>query len=213
MENINREIENRINKYNPREPILIKELYEGLENNKAAVYYAISRVCKKNIIERYEKGIYFIPKKSKFGILKIDKDLLIEKKYIGEDNSLGYETGPSIWNKCNLTTQISNRRWIAQFGTKKREIKNLNLLIVRSKNKDINSQNVHMFQFLDILDQMKLIPDTNETEIIMKLKKYYLDKFTVDEQIKIFKYVKKYNRRVKFLLGLIASTIEDEYLK
>ena len=208
--NINKIIENRISKYNPREPILLDELLVGFEDHKAAVYTAISRLHKRNIIETYEKGIYYRPKKTKFGDLKIDKSLLIKKKYIGIENQLGYITGPEIWNKFNLTTQISKRKWIAQMTNRKKEIDDLNIVIVKSK-AEIKNANIHVLQFLDILDQIDYIPDTNETNVILQLKEYYIKNFNSEEKVNVFNYVEKYTYRVKVLLGFIASHVRNEY--
>lgn len=57
--NISQAIINRINDYQPREPILFEELLIGFESHKEAVYTAVSRLHKKNIIETFEKGIYY----------------------------------------------------------------------------------------------------------------------------------------------------------
>lgn len=208
--NINQAIEDRINKYQPREPILFEELSTGFENHKKAVYTAISRLHKKSIIETYEKGIYYRPKKTKFGNLKIDKELLIKKKYIGIEKQLGYMTGPEIWNKFNLTTQISKRKWIAQPISRKKEIDNLNIVIVKAKT-EVKNANIHILQFLDILDQIDYIPDTSETDVILNLKEHYMNNFTVEERVHIFNYAEKYTHKVKILLGFIASHIKNEY--
>lgn len=207
---INKYIENQISNYQLREPILFEELLLGIESHKKAVYTAVSRLQKKGIIETYEKGFYYRPKKTKFGKLKIDKEQLVKKKYIGIKNPLGYITGPEIWNKLNLTTQIGKRKWIAQSTGRKKEIDDLNIVIVKAK-AEIRDDNVHILQFLDALDQIDYIPDTNETDIILNLKEHYINNFTIEERIHSFKYVEKYKYKVKVLLGFIASEIKNEY--
>ena len=184
----------------------------GFEKYKEAVYTAVSRLHKKNIIETYEKGIYYKPKNTKFGKLDIDKELLIRKKYIGEKNQLGYVTGPEVWNKFGLTTQISNRKWIAQSTNRKKEIDSLKLVIIKAK-ANIENNNVHILQFLDILDQIDLIPDTNETNVILQLKEHYMNEFSIEERFNIFNYVESYPYKVKVLLGFIASHVKNEYFE
>ncbi|MBN2837496.1 MAG: hypothetical protein JXM74_01940 [Fusobacteriaceae bacterium] len=210
--NISQAIVNKINNYQLREPILFDELLTGFEKYKEAVYTAVSRLHKKNIIETYEKGIYYKPKNTKFGKLDIDKELLIRKKYIGEKNQLGYVTGPEVWNKFGLTTQISNRKWVAQSTNRKKEIDSLKLVIIKAK-ANIESNNVHILQFLDILDQIDLIPDTNETSVILQLKEHYMNEFSVEERFNIFNYVESYPYKVKVLLGFIASHVKNEYFE
>ncbi len=208
--NISQAIINRINDYQPREPILFEELLIGFESHKEAVYTAVSRLHKKNIIETFEKGIYYKSKNTKFGKLSIDKELLIKKKYIGFNNELGYVTGPEVWNNFHLTTQISNRRWIAQPNTRKKEIDRLHLVIIKAKAK-IENNNVHILQFLDILDYIDLIPDASETSVILQLIEHYMEEFNAEDRFNSFNYVENYSYKVKVLLGFIASHVKNEY--
>ena len=64
-----------------------------------------------------------------------------------------------------------------------------------------------------MLDQIEMIPDSDETKILIQLKKHYMKKFTVEEHIKAFKCVENYTQKVKVLLGLIASNINNEYFR
>lgn len=205
--NVTEIIRERVLEYDFREPIYTDDLIFDLKDNKNTAYVAIHRLIEENIINTFEKGIYYRPKHTKFGIQKIDKYKLISQKYIGNNNEKGYVTGPELWNQWGLTTQINKRVWIAQNVGRKKEIDNLNLLIIKAKT-EIRKENIKALQFLDLLDQIDMIPDTTKNEIIKKLIVIYKTKLNEYDKIMTIKEATRYPFRVKILLGLIAETAD-----
>jgi len=206
-------VRERIGKYQLTEPILVEELLEGLADHKDAVYVTINRLAGKGVIENFAKGIYYKPKKSRFGQIGLDKRKLIEKKYLKRNNMIiGYITGPQLWNECGMTTQIPNRIWIAQNIRQKKLDYDLNVMVLKA-NGEIKDNNIRALQFLDIIDQIDLIQDTEKEDVIKKLIAVYKEKLEVYDRIATFEEVKKYNKKVKVLFGLIVECagIKDEY--
>lgn len=201
-------------KYGLREPIFFEELIKGISSNKGAAYTSISKLKKEGVINLYSKGIYYRPQETKYGILGIDKELLIKEKYLGDNQSKGYVTGPDIWNKWGLTTQVSNRKWISQRVNRTSEDKLLNILIVKSK-AEINKDNIKVLQYLDVIDNLNKIPDTSSEKVIKKLMAIYTEQLSVYERMLMFEFAEYYTKRVQVLFGLIAETasINDEYFE
>lgn len=211
--NVAQVVRERIEEYQLTEPILVEEVLNGLHNHKDAVYVTLNRLTGDGLIESYTKGVYYKPKKTRFGLVGLDKGKLIEKKYLKRDHMvLGYITGPQIWNEWGITTQMSNKIWIAQDIRQKKVDNDLNVVLLKAKG-DIKDKNVRALQFLDIIDQIDLIPDTDIDSVVKKLMKIYKEKFEVYDRIVAIEEVKKYNKRVKVILGLIVenSGIKDEY--
>lgn len=208
-------VRERIEQYQASEPILVEDIVKGLDNHRDIVYVALNRLADEGIIENYTKGIYYKPKKTRFGTVGLDKRQLIEKKYLKRDNEvIGYVTGPQVWNEWGLTTQIPNRIWIAQDIRQKKIDHDLNVIVIKAKG-DIKSNNIKALQFLDIIDQIDFIQDADTDNIAKKLVTIYKDKFEVYDRIATLEEVKKYNKKVKVLFGLIAENadIDDEYFK
>lgn len=203
--NIADEIRKRIMKYELRKPIFFKDLVKDLEFQCGAVYKAINKLKNEGVIETFSKGIYYRPKKTKYGVLGIDRDLLIKVKYLGDDQDKGYITGPDVWNKWGLTTQVSNRKWISQVTERTYEIENLNILIIKSKAK-ISKDNIKVLQFLDVIEQLNKIPDTSNEKTLRKLINIYTDQFSTSEKIEVFDYAINYTKLVQVMVGLIADT-------
>jgi hypothetical protein len=211
--NVARTIKNRINEFQETEPIFIDEMAKGFMDQKNVVYVAINRLVYDGTIENYAKGIYYKPKKTRFGKVGIDKRQLLQKKYlIRNDETIGYITGPEIWNNWGLTTQMPNRTWIAQNIRQKKIDEKHNVVLIKAKG-DIKKTNVKAFQYLDVIEQIDQIQDAKKEEIIEKLIKIFVDKFDVHDKIAVIEEVKKYQKRVKVLFGLIAerTNIRDEY--
>ena len=102
-----------VDKCEEREPIIIKDI-KVLKEYENARNVAFNRLYKEKVIKIFEKGIYYKPKKTLFGELGIDKNQLINKRYLNQGNHvMGYLTGPVLWNIWNITTQVPNRTWIA----------------------------------------------------------------------------------------------------
>lgn len=211
--NVTHIVTERIKKYNVTEPILVEEVLKGLANHKDAVYVALNRLTGAGMIVNYAKGIYYKPKNSRFGQIGIDKRKLIEKKYIMQNNmTIGYITGPQVWNEWGMTTQISNRIWIAQNIRQKKVDIDLNVILIKAKGK-IKNSNIKALQFLDIIEQIEKIQDTNKEDVIKKIIAIYREKLKVYDRIATFEEVTKYTKKVQVLFGLVAESanIKDEY--
>ena len=78
--------------YGYNKPILANEVeYENYP--KQQIYKELSELCKAKKIVRLERGVYFIPKKTKFGTLIFNTTTAIEKKYICDND----DALPAMW--------------------------------------------------------------------------------------------------------------------
>jgi len=212
--NISEKIRKKIMKYELREPIFFEEIIKGIEDNKTAAYKAVNTLIKQGVINQFSKGIYYRPQSTRYGVLGINRELLIKEKYIGEYQEKGYITGPDVWNSWGLTTQVSKRKWIAQDTKRAYDNKNLNIFITKAK-VEVRKEYVRVLQFLDVVDQLEKIPDTTNENTLRKLLNIYTDQFTPSEKINTFDLAGNYTKRVQILVGLIADTasIEDNYFE
>lgn len=213
--NIAHFVKERIEQYQATEPILVEEVIKGLDNHRDAVYVTLNRLAGEGIINNYTKGIYYKPKKTRFGQIGLDKRKLIEKKYLKRDNAIiGYITGPQVWNEWGMTTQVPNRIWIAQNVRQKKMDHDLKVMVLKAKG-DIKEKNIRALQFLDIIDQIDLIQDTDKENVVKRLIVIYKEKFEVYDRIATLEEVKNYNKKVKVLFGLIVENacIKNEYFR
>ncbi len=73
--------------YKPNEPIFLAELQiEGM--SRANLRQQIKKLTDSGLLKRYDKGVYFIPKKTVFKSgSQLSRDRVIQKKYLQEDGT------------------------------------------------------------------------------------------------------------------------------
>ena len=71
-----------IKNYQEAEPIFLSDMkIDGM--SLSAISEEMNKLCEKNRIEKYEEGIYYIPKKSRLkSVSSINADMIARYKYI-----------------------------------------------------------------------------------------------------------------------------------
>ena len=179
--NYNKIVFDYINKCNFDEPLFLEEIKQYVINNyktneinilKKNINVIINRMCKNNILKQFYKGIYYKPVNNVFGEMPLDKNKVIIKKYIKDENGniKGYITGAKLFNQLGLTTQVPNIINIVTNECKNNnEYKNekLGVIIIKPKIK-IDNDNYKYLQLFDIINNKEEIniEVDNEDEII-----------------------------------------------
>ena len=94
--------------YGYNEPIFLNDIsIDGVSQN--AVRQSVKRLTASGFLERYDNGIYYIPKQG--GVLGksyLDPSMVVMYKYVqNKSERFGYVTGLSFANQLGLTTQMS----------------------------------------------------------------------------------------------------------
>lgn len=206
--NYKEEIIKYIYEYEKGDPIFIEDIkkhifnlyneYNMIEKDKLNknINVIINRIVKEDIIKMYAKGIYYQPIKNVFGEMPINKNKIIERKYLKDNNGRikGYISGEKLFNRFGLTTQISNKLYIITNNCgKKNEYYNrfLNVLLKKSTI-EINNENYLYLQLIDVLKNKKRIhvEANNADEIIYN----YIEDNNLDFE-KIIKYARETNNK------------------
>lgn len=206
--NYKEEIIKYIYEYEKGDPIFIEDIkkhifnlyneYNMIEKDKLNknINVIINRIVKEDIIKMYAKGIYYQPIKNVFGEMPINKNKIIERKYLKDNNGRikGYISGEKLFNRFGLTTQISNKLYIITNNCgKKNEYYNrfLNVLLKKSTI-EINNENYLYLQLIDVLKNKKRIhvEANNVDEIIYN----YIEDNNLDFE-KIIKYARETNNK------------------
>ena len=143
--------------YGYNEPIFLSDLsIEGLSEN--AVRQSVKRLVANGFLERYDNGIYYIPKQGGLlGKSYLDPFLVIMRKYVqNKSETYGYVTGIFFANQLGLTTQmpavieiVTNRE-----STNGRMITVGNLKVrIRKSSVTISDSNAEILQLLDSIGQ------------------------------------------------------------
>lgn len=169
------------------EPIFLNDLsVAGLSEN--AVRQSVKRLVAGSFLERYDSGVYYIPKKG--GLLDksyLDPSLVIIRKYVqNKFETYGYVTGISFANQLGLTTQIpavievvTNRE-----STNGRMITVGNLKVrVKKPAVTVSDSNAELLQLLDSIGQAEKYTELPMKETIDILISYVKQKRFTKEQL------------------------------
>ena len=162
--------------YGYNEPIFLNELsIEGLSEN--AVRQSVKRLVANGFLERYDNGIYYIPKQSGLlGKSYLDPYLVIMRKYIqSKSETYGYITGMSFVNQLGLTTQmpaiieiVTNRE-----ATNGRVVRLGNFAVrIKKSSVVVSDANAELLQFLDAVGQIEKYTEFPMEETIDRLLAY-----------------------------------------
>ena len=146
-------------KFNINEPIFTEELMELFSQySRPYVFRIINEMEKANELVRYTKGVYFMPKKTFFGLSTITADSVVEKRYLKELNNVyGIYSGLKLLNLFSITTQVPN---VTEIVTNKetmrcREIEvNGRKFILRKSRFEINKNNADMYMLLQVFNDL-----------------------------------------------------------
>ena len=162
--------------YGFNEPIFISEVrLEGVNDNALRQYF--KRLVRSGDIERFDTGIYYLPKTSR--LLKksyLDPRKVIIRKYIKNTKEVyGYFCGATFANQIGLTTQMPA---VLEIVTSKESTKGRIVTVgsqtLRLKRPavEITSENASLLQFLDVVSQAEKYSELSKPETGALLKRY-----------------------------------------
>ncbi len=186
---------------------LIVAKHFNLDKKKAlaATSVAIKRIMDGNKINNlrfYQKGIYYLCNTTAFGETGINKNKLIEDRYIANDN--GYETGLGFLNKLGLTTQIPNQIVISTNKAKEcqRDNTKLGIKVVPPKTQ-ITNENKKYLQVLDVFEFIEKAPV--DAEKPYQLVNDYIDRNKLDYRKLLSLANQYYPKRILLQLAKTAE--------
>lgn len=157
------------------EPIFTQEILDLFSDySRAQVFRFINTAKDRGEIVQFDKGIYYLPKMTYFGMSNISVDSVIEKKYLSNKNdNYGVYSGIRLLNMFSVTTQVpvvieivSNNE-----SSKCRQItiKGRRFILRRSRF-EINRDNVYEYVILQLFNDF-----SNQTKLNDLAKKKLLE--------------------------------------
>ena len=165
--------------YGYNEPIFLNDLkIEELSEN--AVRQSVKRLVANGFLERYDNGIYYIPKQGGLlGKSYLDPFLVIMRKYVrSKTETFGYVTGISFVNQLGLTTQMPA---IIEIVTN-REATNQKVRIKKAAVK-VSDNNAELLQLLDGIGQSEKYTELTMEDTIDTMRSYVKKKRFTKEQL------------------------------
>lgn len=188
--------------------MVAKDYAMPIDKANAAVAVAVKRIIDRKLLpdlRTYQKGIYYRSVITPFGETGIDKEKVIARKYL--DNDQGYETGAGMLYRLGLTTLLPNTRLIATNAVKDcvRKDEKLKISVCPAKI-IITKDNKDYLQILDVLEIMERAPI--DAEEPYKIIAAYIDRKGLQYDKLLSLADKHYPQRTVLQLAHVASQRE-----
>ena len=162
--------------YKEAEPIFFSDL-ERKDITKSALNQQLKKLCDKGFLQKYDTGIYFIPKKTMLNsIVGPNADMVARYRFISKgDNIDGFYGGNSFANQIGITTQVPRVVEIVSNNTNSsdREVRIGNRrFYVRKPIVQITKDNVYVLQLLELLKNLDAYLDYSYEEAQEKFAEY-----------------------------------------
>ena len=157
------------------EPIFTQEILDLFSDySRAQVFRFINTAKDRGEIVQFDKGIYYLPKMTYFGMSNISVDSVIEKKYLSNKNdNYGVYSGIRLLNMFSVTTQVPVVIEIVSNNESSRcrkiTIKGRRFIVSKSRC-EINNENVFTYYILQLFSEF-----SNQTKLNDLAKKKLLE--------------------------------------
>ena len=176
--------------YDLNAPIYLQDVAVKLDITPAYARRLMSTWEKKGKIRKFDRGIYYFPKKSEiFGETPFNSQQVLEDKYLGKKEApFGYYADYTLANMAGITTQVPAKVMIvsnAASGDRRREVSvGKRRVIVRRPKKPVTKDNVAALSLLDLISVANKYSELNQTETISMIKKYAKQAKVTKKQIR-----------------------------
>lgn len=180
--------------YEDGEPIFLEDInIEGM--SRPNFRQQIKTLTDNGKIARYDKGIYYIPKNTRFRSASgPSPETVARYKYISRlGRTDGYYSGNTFANLIGISMQVPMKKEIVSnnIAAIVREIPiGRQTFIVRRTNVPITEENVHTLQLLELLKNLDTYLDDGYDEAREKIKKYALSNHITKAEID--RYIRRY---------------------
>ena len=180
--------------YAPGEPIFTEDIHiKGM--NRPNFIQQLKTLTDNGRIVRYEKGIYYIPKETRFGhAAGPSPETIAQYKYISRMGKTdGYYSGGTFANLIGISLQVPMKKEIVSNNTAAivREVLiGKQTFIVRRTNVPVSTENIHVLQLLELLKNLDSYMDGDYNEAREKIAKYTqankIQKTDIDRYIRYY---------------------------
>jgi hypothetical protein len=156
-------------------------------------------------LARLSKGKFYVPKKGLLGSVKPSDSELLRSVLYKNGRLRGYITGPSLFNKLGLTTQLPTTITLAVNGARQqKEFGTIKIKTVQTRT-PIDDDNVELLQYLDVLKDIKSISDADINQVLKIMRAKIMDLGNVERDRLASIALDYYSPQTRALLGMLLS--------
>lgn len=163
-------IERLKNKFGVNQPIFTNEILEVMKDySRPRVFQLIKKAEQDESIVKFDKGIYYIPTKTRYGNSLISVEQVIKKKYISDnDEVFGIYGGLQMQQNFLITLQVPNTIEVVTnketMWVRETKLKNRNIILRKSRI-PITKENANAYTILELFSNIDIKKYLNDTSI------------------------------------------------
>ena len=186
------------------------EVFPQYREAPGAVVRAVNRGVENQQLKRAAKGRFYRPREGVLGDIPIsDEERLRDVLYSGGRRS-GYITGPALYNRLGLTTQIPKTIMIAT--NRAAQTKDFGTIRIKMvpRRAPIGDSTVSLLEILDVLRDAKNVPDAGVGRVIDALAERLMDLTSAERKELQRLALDYYNAGARALLGMLLTRCKRE---
>lgn len=131
-------------------------------------YKTLERMSKQGSLVHLTKGLYYRPKKSRFGTVPISEEEIVSHYTSG---GRGMVIGYGLYNKKRLTTQIGKRIEVLSSAVTEQK-KNIHNVCVKKCEIALTQDTIPIIEAMEILQNYKTIEDISKPALAVYMKEF-----------------------------------------
>ncbi len=181
------------------------EVFPQYREAPGAVVRAVNRRVEGRRLERVGKGRFYRPRKGALGDVLVSDDERLRDALYRNGRRVGYITGPALYNRFGLTTQVPETIVIAvNRATQTKDFGTIRMKLV-SKRAPISDSTVPLLEILDILQDARKVPAATVSRVIQAMTER-LSRLTPAGRKKLQRLaLNYYNPGTRALLGMLLA--------
>lgn len=188
------------------------EVFDDYPTAPEAVVQAVRRCVLEERLRRLAKGRFYTPEQSRFGTLRVSDDELLRDALFRRGQRRGYITGPALFNRMGLSTQIPKTVTVA--ANRAAQTKDFGTIRIKyvPRRAPITKTTVPLLELLDVLRDAKSVPDAKVSTVVDDIARrvVVLSPAEVKRLQKLA--LDYYNASTRALLGTILERIDQPVL-
>lgn len=204
--NIQNQVRNQINQFEAGKLFTYSDLKLDISSPNS-VSQAVNRLVKSGEIRRLTKGKFYKPQKGILGERMLSDNEKLKSVLFNNNKRVGYITGITLFNRLGITTQVPSVITVAVGKERwtKKVFNNLTIKIVPTY-ADVTDENIPYLEILDVIANIKKIPDTLPNNVIKSLN-YLLKKFDNTQLKQLTTLSFNYPPSTRALLGMLLDKL------
>ena len=188
------------------------EVFPQYREAPGAVVRAVNRGVASRRLERVGKGRFYKPRRGVLGDLPVSDEERLRDVLYRNGRRTGYVTGPALYNRLGLTTQMP--RTVAVAVNRATQIKDLGTIRMRllSRRAPISDSTVPLLEILDVLRDARKVPDANVERVIEAMRRRLADLAPTELKRLQRLALDYYSPSTRALLGMLLTRCRKDVL-